>query len=540
MRVAPLQRADSRWRRMIERRGLAVASEEPAGAFVRARGPLRRVLAALCERFVAARSWEPLGFARLGDWARERVGLSARQVQDLARTGAALEGLPLTESALVAGALSWSKVRLVARVATSADEAAWVARARTISVRLLEHEVRALDRSALEAITDEDGASLEERAGIRIRCSAQVRAKWSSARQLARHTAGEALPVWEAMELVAAEVLSAFPLEVDPGVVGSIPPAPAAEPPPVATVCAAHARADAPLDLPPAILPALLAALVAGLDEADAFELDARLRQAVALEQRLEADLGEHLLGMGDVERYARERLGISPRKARGILRLARAARRLPALAEAWRAGRISWAKARTLLAALQAEPERAAEWLARAEHETLRELEDELDRQLCAEPTRDETTGLAEAEDYGIFWVGPADAIRLFRATLCTIRRRIERATGRLPTEGEGLEAMLDHVLVAWGWAGHPSRLRKERRIFARDGWRCTAPGCTSYRNLHTHHIRYRAAGGSDDASNRTTLCAWHHLRAVHGGLMRISGRAPDKLRFSLATAPA
>jgi hypothetical protein len=554
MRVARLRRADSRWRRVIERRALGVAHEDPADAFVRARGPLRRVLAALAERFVAARGWEPLGFARLGDWARERVGLSARQLQDLARTGALLERLPLTEAALVSGALPWSKVRLVGRVATPADEAAWLARARAVSVRALEHEVRAVDRAALD-VTDEDGTPREERAGIRIRCTAEVHAKWSSARQLARRVAGEALPVWEAMEAVAAEVLSAFPLEVDPGIVGAIAPgeplrvvaAAPAEPSQAAwaTVCAAHALADACPTLLPAVLPRFLAPLVDGLDEADAAELDARLRAAVAMEQRLEAALGAHLLGVANVERHAREHLGISPRKARGILRLARAARRFPQLAEAWRSGRLSWAKAQTLLTALETAPERAAEWLALAERATLRRLEDDLDRQLCAQPT-----SAGEREDCEIFWTGPADAIQLFRATLSTVRRRVERKTGRLPSEGGGLEVMLDHVLIAWGWGGNERRIHKERRVFARDGWRCTVPGCTSYRNLHAHHIRYRSAGGSDHESNLTTLCAKHHLRGVHAGIVRIRGLAPDGLRFALgplsfgpgelATAPA
>jgi hypothetical protein len=129
-------------------------------------------------------------------------------------------------------------------------------------------------------------------------------------------------------------------------------------------------------------------------------------------------------------------------------------------------------------------------------------------------------------------------------------VRRRIERATGRLPTESQGLEAMLDHVLLAWGWGGNLQRIRKEWRVFARDGFRCTVPGCTSYRNLHAHHVRYRSAGGSDDESNLTTLCAKHHLRGVHAGIVRIRGRAPGALRFALgpfsfgpgelATAPA
>jgi hypothetical protein len=30
-------------------------------------------------------------------------------------------------------------------------------------------------------------------------------------------------------------------------------------------------------------------------------------------------------------------------------------------------------------------------------------------------------------------------------------------------------------------------------------------------------------------------TLCAYHHLRGVHGGRLRIRGRAPHAMRFEL-----
>jgi hypothetical protein len=70
---------------------------------------------------------------------------------------------------------------------------------------------------------------------------------------------------------------------------------------------------------------------------------------------------------------------------------------------------------------------------------------------------------------------------------------------------------------------------------VFARDGWRCTAPGCTSLSNLHDHHVRFRSAGGSDDLANRTTLCAFHHLRGIHAGLLRCVGSAPDGLRWEM-----
>lgn len=80
-----------------------------------------------------------------------------------------------------------------------------------------------------------------------------------------------------------------------------------------------------------------------------------------------------------------------------------------------------------------------------------------------------------------------------------------------------------------AWVWT--PRRYR----VFERDGWRCTIPGCTSQRSLHAHHVLFRSAGGNDDLANLTTLCTAHHHRGVHGGSIRISGRAPDRLVFEM-----
>jgi hypothetical protein len=57
----------------------------------------------------------------------------------------------------------------------------------------------------------------------------------------------------------------------------------------------------------------------------------------------------------------------------------------------------------------------------------------------------------------------------------------------------------------------------------------------CRSFRNLHEHHVEFRSAGGGDALSNRTTLCAWHHLRGVHVGRVRCAGQAPGGLHFEL-----
>jgi hypothetical protein len=128
----------------------------------------------------------------------------------------------------------------------------------------------------------------------------------------------------------------------------------------------------------------------------------------------------------------------------------------------------------------------------------------------------------LAEEDDT---WVAnvPADVGRLFRACLCSVQRRLASSPGA------ALEAMFDHCLATWRCP-----TPREHRIFERDGSRCTVPGCTSYRNLHAHHVVFRSAGGGDEPANLTTLCAAHH-QGVHAGVIRISGRAPDALLFEL-----
>jgi hypothetical protein len=91
--------------------------------------------------------------------------------------------------------------------------------------------------------------------------------------------------------------------------------------------------------------------------------------------------------------------------------------------------------------------------------------------------------------------------------------------------------------VITTWVAAG--ARFR-DYADFTRDGFRCTVPGCTARRNLQSHHVRFRSQGGVDEAWNRTTLCAHHHQRGVHGGTVTIRGRAPDALEYALGPEPA
>lgn len=56
------------------------------------------------------------------------------------------------------------------------------------------------------------------------------------------------------------------------------------------------------------------------------------------------------------------------------------------------------------------------------------------------------------------------------------------------------------------------------QRAVLARDGHRCTHPGCHSRDGLQVHHLRHWARLGSTDLSNLACLC-WRHHRLVHEG---------------------
>lgn len=525
-------------------------------------GPLRRVLAAIAERLIATKAHERLCYARLGDYARERPGLSARQLQELARVHRALARLPALERALLSNQLPWSKVRLVARVAGREDVAPWIARARIVSTRRLEQDIRDHARSIDQEELDE--ALPDTR--VAVRCTPAVCEKWSLVRELAERVAGERLRVSEALEFVAAEAYAA--ISIDPALVASLNQQPAQRRC-NATRSAelAAARADRSISRG---LPHSVTALAAGLEGADGFELDRRLRAAVRLEQTLDAAIAPLLRCVtsaghewsGDYQTlaaYARDQLGMSVGKARALLRLERAGDVCSELRDAYRSGRLSWVKAQCLLPLLLLEipGEWRPAWVAWAARVTVRRLEADVERalllraghhlawqrckfhpekaqapippaerQLCALDVDTEATQQLE-------WRVPFEVAWLFNAVRETLRARLRSATGRHPLDGEVFDALLDCALLAWTL--RDPRAGRPDPVMERDGYRCMVPGCTSRRNLHDHHVEFRSAGGSNATENRVALCAFHHHRCLHAGLLRVRGLAPDDLVFEL-----
>jgi hypothetical protein len=540
-------------------------------AQVRAPVLLRRALARVAGRMVATSGWERLGSARPGDYAVERAGISAREFRDLAAVDAALGELPVLDAAFRAGEIGWTQLRLLCRVATAEDQPEWLALAARLTARELAREVRAVDRRAREPLSLDSERDDEKRVGVVLRLTPRARARWWSARQVANRVAGHVLSHGAFAEVLAAEVLSGVPLdgageaagestthdEHDDEKVsdtGGPSPVPQRRGPPVS-----------PLPCDPEV-----AALEQGLEDCDAFELDRRLRRAVDLEARGHARVASLLsdvviwglhrdLGYRSVDSYAEERLAMAPSRARALLRIERAARVCPPLREAFTKGRLSWVQAYALVPLLlepAAGPYREG-WVAHAQRITVRRLGDDVERALALgqfappplEPDAEQSesdldfdpdpAGLQtgantrlEKECERLVFLAPPEVAQLFRAVLATVQRRLERIRGRPCNRSDALEAMLDHALATWR---PKKRVRRDYLVFERDGWRCTAPGCTSYRHLHRHHIVFRSNRGSSRRSNLTTLCWWHHKVGIHQHVLRCTGVAPDGLRFEL-----
>ena len=91
----PAQAAVPHGKRFEECTDERTSCEERLAQLAASFGPLRRVLAAIAARMLDDRLYEPLCFRVLRDYAAERAGVSARQLQELARVHRRIAGLPL-------------------------------------------------------------------------------------------------------------------------------------------------------------------------------------------------------------------------------------------------------------------------------------------------------------------------------------------------------------------------------------------------------------------------------------------------------------
>src|SRR5439155_9676372 len=108
------------------------------------------------------------------DYTRERLGLSARELQSLAAVTDRLEALPAVRAAFERGEVSWAQARLLVAVTSAETERAWLELARERTVRALAALIGTKGRSDLreeEAEQDGDG---EPHVRFRLRCPRRV------------------------------------------------------------------------------------------------------------------------------------------------------------------------------------------------------------------------------------------------------------------------------------------------------------------------------------------------------------------------------
>jgi hypothetical protein len=106
-----------------------------------------------------------------------------------------------------------------------------------------------------------------------------------------------------------------------------------------------------------------------------------------------------------------------------------------------------------------------------------------------------------------------PRSVALLLREAMAAARK----AAGKWVPQGECLRMIAQHFVDTWGPALRQKRTSRNE-VMARDKGYCTTP---------------------DEAWNRVAICAVHHLRGVHMGRIRVSGRAPDELVWELGERP-
>ena len=599
----------------IDRKAAAVVLDRYLVRLSRHESVCRLRLGRLAARLLDSRAYHRLGFARLTDYAIERLGISGRELQSAARVWRAICAIPGLAKAYRLGQLNWTKLRILCEVVSEETADDWIVLAQTMSTRELAAHIAEHGKDqpptgdgsrerapvVVSGGGDVDLIDGEPRARIRIACPIHMRPLWREVFELASRSRGAVLASWQALEAVCAEALSAAPVNA-----GASNASADANPTTdgfseTDTHDGAHrydswesefeelrnrvgANTGADLD----VLETGLADLLDGdttvadgtapgngkaLDDPSAEHLDRALRAVLVSMQTIDWQLGRLLatfrrlslhrhIGYRSMGVYVSERLGICERKARSLVRLERdPADGRGELAVAYRTGRISWLRALILLPVLA--ENNATAWIERATCVTVRRLQDEVrwaldmrDRTwpgLELEPpalgvTLEFSSAEAERQMHArysaelierirqkpaetatsLHFIGPASVIALLHDALLAYR------DPESPYEAawKALERMLLHVKAQWqGVARH------RNPIHEREGWRCRVPACSSRRNLQEHHVIFRSRGGDNARSNRISICAWHHLRGIHTGIVRAHGDAEHAIHWRLGT---
>ena len=259
-------------------------------------------------------------------------------------------------------------------------------------------------------------------------------------------------------------------------------------------------------------------------------EVDRRLVAAARVHRRVESVLCFYLqevesrrlylkYGFASTVDYARERLGFLERKTRSLVNMAERFEELPRLKKAFCRGDIPWTKAREVVKV--ATPQTEAQWLARCQTMSNRQLEQEVKRE--QPPTTKKT----------LLFVLEGERVEAWEQA----REAVERLAGKTLSDIEAFDLMCAEVLCTYATTppfgdGEETDGGYLRQVAERDGWKCSRPGCSNRSALTANHIIPRARGGPDEAWNLHVVCAVCHA-AITDGRLKVKGRAPDGLTW-------
>jgi hypothetical protein len=305
------------------------------------------------------------------------------------------------------------------------------------------------------------------------------------------------------------------------------------------------------------------------LDRAHASFSSARAELLAAVFELIEAKAW-HGDGASDPASWLSARLQISGRSARELVREAEAMTKRPALAAALASGSISTDQSKALTVLCREGTDDDALWLESLPFWSLSELEREARKQTARDLERKDGGTYLRMQHTaderflkGEFQLYPEDGAVLIaaidaRVASGTPLRDYDAASAvalvDLAKGGAGSQAQRPVVLAedgvgalsSGGFVGAETVERlscdaaiqaagvtraaipaaTRRKVEARDGGRCTFPGCEHDVFLDCHHIVHRAKGGSNDASNLQLLC-WKHHALIHEGGWSLRGEA-------------
>jgi hypothetical protein len=217
-------------------------------------------------------------------------------------------------------------------------------------------------------------------------------------------------------------------------------------------------------------------------------------------------------LGFASFRHYAEDRLGLPHSTIQALASLQMQLARSPALQEAKRQ-KVSNEKLR-VLARLPEEEIRS--WIARAQKLTVIALRRRLERD-------------RDVQMRGAGKLTARVSVPVARLLLAAFESVRARAGGLIPP-GSCLAALARHFIATN--KGAAPRLTPSQKLRERNDNHCAVPGC-SHLAAHAHHLVFRSHGGEKSDENLVSLCAFHHLRCIHGGHMQAWGKAPDQITW-------